>query len=55
MLSHVGLGKEFWAEVINTAYYLVNRSYNTSIKSKLFSYEYRVVDQNFYIFFRYFF
>ena len=24
MLSHVGVSKDFWAEVINTACYLVN-------------------------------
>jgi Integrase core domain len=34
MLSHAGLGKEFWTEVINTACHLVNRSPNTGIKCK---------------------
>jgi hypothetical protein len=34
MLSHAGLGKEFWAEAINSACHLVNRSSNTGIKCK---------------------
>lgn len=34
MLSHAGLGKEFWAEAINTACHLVNRSPNTAFKCK---------------------
>jgi len=34
MLSNTGLGKEFWAEAINTRCYLVNRSPNTSIECK---------------------
>jgi transposase InsO family protein len=34
LLSHAGLGKEFWAEAINTAYHLMNRSSNTVIKCK---------------------
>jgi hypothetical protein len=34
MLSHAGLGKEFWAEAINTACHVVNRSPNTDIKCK---------------------
>jgi hypothetical protein len=32
MLSNAGLGKEFWAEAISTACYLVNRSPTTSIE-----------------------
>jgi transposase InsO family protein len=34
MLSDAGLGKEFWAEVVNTACYLVNRSPSTAIDCK---------------------
>ena len=34
MLSQVGLGKEFWAEVVNVAAYLVNRSPLMLIKLK---------------------
>ena len=34
MLSHSGLGQEFWAEAINTACYLVNRSPSTAIECK---------------------
>jgi transposase InsO family protein len=34
MLSHSGLGKDFWAEAINTACYLVNRSPSTAIECK---------------------
>src|SRR3954469_9806611 len=34
MLSHSGLGQEFWAEAINTACYLVNRSPSTAIECR---------------------
>ena len=34
MLSNAGLGKEFWAEAINMACYLVNRSPSTAIECK---------------------
>jgi hypothetical protein len=34
MLSNAGLGKEFWAEAVNTACLLVNRSPTTSIECK---------------------
>src|SRR3954471_14128148 len=34
MLSHSGLGQELWAEAINTACYLVNRSPSTAIECK---------------------
>jgi hypothetical protein len=27
MLSNAGLGKEFWAEAVNTSMYLINRSH----------------------------
>lgn len=35
MLSHSGLGHEYLAEVMNTVYYLVNRSSSTTIKYKI--------------------
>ena len=34
MLSKFGLSKHFWAEAINMAYYLVNRSPSTVIEFK---------------------
>ena len=34
MLSNSGLSKDFWAEAINMAGYLVNRSPSTAIESK---------------------
>ena len=34
MLSKFGLSKDFWAEAINKAYYLVNRSPSTVIEFK---------------------
>ena len=34
MLSHAGLGKEFWAEAINMACYLINRSPSSAIEWK---------------------
>lgn len=34
MLSNAGLSKEFWAEAVNTACYLVNRSPSTTIECK---------------------
>ena len=34
MLSNSGLSKDFWAEAINTACYLVNRSPSTAIECK---------------------
>jgi Integrase core domain len=34
MLSNAGLGKEFWAEAVSTACYLMNRSPTTSIECK---------------------
>jgi hypothetical protein len=34
MLFNAGLGKEFWAEAVSTACYLVNRSPTTSIECK---------------------
>ena len=34
MRSNAGLGEEFWAEAVNTACYLVNRSPSTAIELK---------------------
>ena len=34
MLSGTGLGQEFWAEVVETAYYLVNRSPSSALEDK---------------------
>lgn len=34
MLFNVGLSKEFWAEVVNIVYYLINRSSSTTIDCK---------------------
>jgi len=34
MRLNAGLSKEFWAEVVNTAVYLVNRSPSTAIDLK---------------------
>ena len=34
MLSNVGFSKDFWAESINMAYYLVHRSLSTALKYK---------------------
>ena len=34
MLSKFGLSNDFWAEAINKAYYLVNRSPSTVIEFK---------------------
>jgi hypothetical protein len=34
MFSNVSLGKEFWAEAMSTACYLINRSPTTSIECK---------------------
>jgi hypothetical protein len=34
LLSHAGLGKEFWAEIINIVYHLMNHFSNTVIKCK---------------------
>ena len=35
MLSNAGLGKEFWAEAVNTASYLINMSPSTALSVKL--------------------
>ena len=34
MLSNAGLGKEFWAEAVNTAYHLVNHSPHSTLDGK---------------------
>jgi hypothetical protein len=35
MLSNAGLFEEFWAETVNTASYLINRSLATAIECKI--------------------
>jgi hypothetical protein len=34
MLKAAGLGKSFWAEAVNTACYVINRSPSTAIELK---------------------
>ena len=34
MISHAGIGKEFWAEAVNMACYLINRSPSSAIEWK---------------------
>jgi hypothetical protein len=34
MLKAIGLGKPFWAEVVKTACYVINRSSSTAIELK---------------------